>query len=73
MKLKISYSLIIVGVLLGIFGFVRSGALVLSIGSACVTYLRYSFSQKKRKIELVLPLALSLTLFVVALTLPHGK
>lgn len=73
MKLKASYALIIIGAVLGILGFVRSGAISLSLGSAAVTYLRFQSSKKKRRIELVVPLALALTLFVVALTLPHGK
>ena len=73
MNLKLSYSLVVIGAVLGIFGFVRSGAIALSIGSAAVTYFRFKFSKKKRRIELAVPLVLALTLFVVALTLPHGK
>lgn len=73
MKFKLALVLISIGVLLGIFGFVRSGAIAISFGAAVVTYLRYKISGGKRKIELVLPIALTLTLFVVALTLPHGK
>jgi hypothetical protein len=73
MKLNLSYSMVALGVLLGTFGFVRSGAISIALGSAAITYLRFQRSKMKRRIELVLPLALSLMLFVVALTLPHGK
>ena len=73
MKFKLSLALVSIGVLLGIFGFVRSGGISIAIGAGSATFLRYQNSLSKRKIELVLPLALALTLFVVALTLPHGK
>lgn len=73
MKFKLSLALVSIGVLLGIFGFVRSGGISIAIGAAGATFLRYQNSLSKRKIELVLPLALALTLLVVALTLPHGK
>jgi len=73
MNLKLSYGLIAIGVLLGIIGYVRSGAIAISVGSAAATYFRFELSKKKRKIELVIPFAVAITLFVVALTLPHGK
>ena len=73
MNLKLSYGVIAIGVLLGIMGYVRSGAIAISVGRAATTYFRFKFSKKKRKIELVIPLAVAITLFVVALTLPHGK
>jgi hypothetical protein len=73
MNLKLSYIVIAIGALLGILGFVRSGAIAIAVGSAAVTYFRLKYSKKKRKIELIIPTAVALTLFVVAITLPHGK
>lgn len=73
MNLKLSYGVIVIGVVLGIFGYVRSGAIAISLGSAATTYFRFKLSKKRRKIELVIPVAVAITLFVVALTLPHGK
>ena len=73
MRLKIAYLTSLVGIILGIFGFVRSGSVIFSVSAGAVTYLRYKAANSNRKIELVLPLALAATLFVVALTLPHGK
>ena len=73
MNLKSSYAIVVAGILLGVFGFVRSSAIAISIGGFAVTYLRFKNSKKKRKIELIIPIALAVNLFVVALTLPHGK
>ena len=73
MKIKYAYAVIAIGIVLGVFGFVRSGAVLISIGASANAYLRFQRSKKKRKIELAIPLALAFTLFVVALTLPHGK
>ena len=73
MQIKLSYFLLILGALLGIFGFVRSGGLIIATGSIYFTYLRFRSGNLNRKIEFFLPLALALVLFVVALTLPHGK
>ena len=73
MYLKISYAIVVAGSLLAVLGFVRSGAIAISIGGFAVTYLRFKNSKMKRKIELIIPIALAVTLFVVALTLPHGK
>ena len=72
-KLNISYILVVIGIFLGVFGYVRTGAITISISSGAIAFLRFQRSTKKRRIELVLPIALALMLFVVALTLPHGK
>ena len=73
MKMKVSYWVAGLGLILGIFGFVRSGGLIFAVGGASASYFRYQGTGSKRKIELIIPLALALALFVVALTLPHGK
>ncbi len=64
---------IFVGVAIAIVGKVRSGSILLAIGAAGYAYLRYLEAEKKRRIELFLPLLLALALFVVALTLPHAR
>jgi uncharacterized membrane protein YjjP (DUF1212 family) len=63
----------IAGTLAGVFGAVRSGALLLSVGTAVYVFDQYRRSKAKRRVELYLPLLISLVLFVVALTLPHAK
>ena len=65
--------LIIVGVGDAIFGQVRTGSVLLAIGTAGFSFLRFREAEKKRRIELFLPLLLASLLFVVALTLPHAR
>jgi predicted nucleic acid-binding Zn ribbon protein len=68
-----AFALIVLGVLLAIFGAVRTGALLIALGTEFVAITKYLRSNRHRKIELILPGAMALLLFVVALTLPHAK
>jgi hypothetical protein len=65
-------ALIILGIVLALFGKVRSGSLVLAIGMGGYAYSRYLILGMKRRIELFLPLLIAGTLFIVSLTLPHA-
>ena len=65
--------LIFLGILFGIFDAVRTGALLLSVGTAVIAITKYLRSNRRRKIELILPVGMAALLFVVALTLPHAK
>ena len=69
----ITLTLVIAGVISAIFGAVRSGSLLLAVGTGGYAYLRYREATKKRRIELFLPLLLAALLFIVALTLPHAR
>ena len=77
MKIRLSYAAIALGLILGIFGVVRTGSILIAIGTAgvaTVNFLKQNLiAGKRRKIEFVLPLAVALLLFVVALILPHAK
>ena len=68
-----SYALVVVGLVLGIAGAVRSAAILVAIGAATFTANQFARSNKRRKIDFILPMAVALLLFVVALTLPHAK
>ena len=77
MKIRLSYAAIALGLILGIFGVVRTGSILIAIGTAGVATINFLKQDlkagKRRKIEFALPLAVALLLFVVALTLPHAK
>ena len=62
----LSYSLVVLGVALGIFGSVKVGALLIALGTAGVSLAGESTSVVGR----YLPLALALSLFALALALP---
>ena len=64
-----SYVLVATGVLVGALGLVRTGSLLIAVGTGL-----FAISQRgQRKIELYLPLAISISLFVLALALPRGR
>ena len=65
--------LIAIGILFGIFDAVRTGAILLSVGTAVIATTKYLRSNRHRKIELILPVGMAALLFVVALTLPNAK
>ena len=65
--------LIVLGILFGIFDAVRTGAILLSIGTGVIATTKYLRSNRRRKIELIIPVGMAALLFVVALTLPNAK
>jgi hypothetical protein len=69
----LAYVFIIAGIFLGIFDVVRTGALLVAVGTVVIATTKYLRSNHHRKIELILPVGMALLLFVVALTLPHAK
>ena len=69
----LAYVFIVVGIFLGIFDVVRTGALLVAVGTAVIATTKYLRSNRHRKIELILPVGMAALLFVVALTLPHAK
>jgi hypothetical protein len=65
--------LIVVGILFGIFDAVRTGAILLSIGTGVIATTKFLRSNRRRKIDVILPVGMAALLFVVALTLPNAK
>ena len=68
-----SVALVVIGVTLGIFSAVRTCSILVAIGGALYAYISYTTSLTKRTIELLIPMGVTLLLFVVSLTLPHAK
>lgn len=65
----VSFALAVAGVAMGALGLVRTGSLLIAVGTGI-----FAISQRgQRKIELYLPLAISISLFVLALALPRGR
>jgi hypothetical protein len=69
------FSLIVVaiGIVIGISGAVRTGSIIISLSASIFVLARFSQSQVKRGIELVLPLTICALLFVMALSLPDAR
>ncbi|CAB4601162.1 MAG: hypothetical protein F2586_00865 [Actinobacteria bacterium] len=68
-----AYVIIVFGALLGIFGAVRTGAVLVAVATGVIAITKYLRSNRHRKIEVILPVGMAVLLFVVALTLPHAK
>jgi hypothetical protein len=68
LQLRIAYILIALGVLAGILSFVRTGALLISLGTGAIALAQWG----KRRFERYLPLAIAVVLFGLAIALPRG-
>ncbi len=69
----LAITLLVIGVTIGIFSAVRTCSILVSIGGALYTYIAYTNGVTKRTIELLVPMAFTILLFVLAFTLPHAK
>jgi flagellar biosynthesis component FlhA len=70
---KVSLIVVVLGLIIGMTGAVRTGSIILSLGASIIVIARYSQLKIKRNIELFLPLMLCIMLFVLALTLPNAR
>jgi len=70
---KASLIVVVLGLVIGMTGAVRTGSIILSLGASIIVIARYSQLKIKRNIELFLPLMICIMLFVLALTLPNAR
>lgn len=70
---KVSLLVVVLGLIIGMTGAVRTGSIILSLGASIIVIARYSQLKIKRNIELFLPLMICIMLFVLALTLPNAR
>ena len=68
LQLRAAYGAIALGVLLGIFGLVRTGAIIIAIATGVIALSQWG----KRRIERYLPLAIAIVLLGLAIALPKG-
>jgi hypothetical protein len=64
---------VVIGIVIGISGAVRTGSIIISLSASIFILARYSQSQVKRGIELVLPITICALLFILALSLPDAR
>ena len=70
---KISLFVVVIGLIIGISGAVRTGSIILSLGASAFSLARYSQQKVKRNIELILPIMICIMLFGLALSLPNAR
>ena len=63
-----SYALVGTGMVLGAFSFVRSGSLLIALGTLGIAFP----ARHTRTIEFYFPVGIAVGLFILAISLPHG-
>ena len=70
---RFSLIVVIVGLIIGMTGAVRTGSIILSLGASAFVLARHTQQKVKRNIELLLPIMICILLFVLALSLPNAR
>ena len=68
LQLRAAYIAITLGAVLGILGLVRTGAIIIAVGTGVIALSQWG----KRRIERYLPLAIAIVLLGLAMALPKG-
>ncbi len=63
-----SYAFVAVGIVLGALSFVRSGSLLIALGTLGIAFP----SRHLHTIEFYFPVGIAIGLFILAISLPHG-
>jgi len=69
----VAAGLSVMGAVAAVVGAVRTGGAILAVAASVFISIRYARGPRKRRIEIIAPLAICALLLVVALTLPHAK
>lgn len=70
---RFSLIVVLIGLIIGMTGAVRSGSIVLSLGASAFVLARYTQQKVKRNIELLLPIMICVMLFILAFSLPNAR
>jgi hypothetical protein len=70
---KFSTFVVLLGLVIGMTGAVRTGSIILSLGASALVLARYAQQKVKRSIELLLPIMICIMLFILALSLPNAR
>ncbi len=70
---RFSLVVVLIGLVIGRTGAVRSGSIVLSLGASAFVLARYTQQKVKRNIELLLPIMICVMLFILAISLPNAR
>ena len=73
LHLRAAGTSIIAGVVIGAFGAVRSGSLLIALGTAAIALAQFTHTSGRRRIiECYFPLTIAGVLFALAVALPKG-
>jgi hypothetical protein len=73
LHIRLASAAILIGVIVGVVGAVRSGSLLIALGTAIFALAQWNQVRGRRRIiECYFPLAIAGVLFALALALPKG-
>jgi len=67
-----AYGLIVIGIVAGVFSFIRVGSLIIAVGMAIVVLSGRKDSPARGVISTYLPILIAISLFAMAIALPRG-
>jgi hypothetical protein len=67
-----AYGLIVIGIVAGVFSFIRVGSLIIAVGMAIVVLSGPKDSPARGVISTYLPILIAISLFAMAIALPRG-
>lgn len=72
LSLKIAYISLVLGVVVGIFSFIRVGSLVIAMAMAVIVLSGRKNAVNRGIIPTYLPILIAISLFAMAIALPRG-
>jgi len=67
-----AYGLMVIGIVAGVFSFIRVGSLIIAVGMAIVVLSGRKDSPARGVISTYLPILIAISLFAMAIALPRG-
>jgi len=68
----VAYALVIVGILAGVFSFIRVGSLIIAVAMAVIVLSGRKEAPSRGVISTYLPILIAISLFAMAIALPRG-
>lgn len=70
---RLGYLVAGIGVLLGVFSYIRYGALTIALGMALFALPFFKGNWRERRIEVIISAVIFVALITIALVLPHSN
>jgi len=68
----VAYALVIIGIVAGVFSFIRVGSLIIAVAMAVIVLSGRKEAPSRGVISTYLPILIAISLFAMAIALPRG-
>ncbi len=68
----VAYALLVIGILVGVFSFIRVGSLIIAVAMALIVLSGRKSAPNRGVISTYLPILIAISLFAMAIALPRG-